>query len=58
MSKINNVRVFNSTVNYHNGTDVGAGFAVLLDPPVTDEFQIREIADKIKYALEGLQFKE
>ncbi len=55
---IGNVRVFNSTVNRHDGTDIGPGFAVMLVPPITDEFQIGEIADKIKYALEGLQFKE
>jgi hypothetical protein len=58
MPKVENVQVFNSKINYHNGTDIGAGFAVFFDPPITDKFQIWEIADKIKYALEGLQFKE
>jgi hypothetical protein len=45
-------------VNRHDGTDIGPGFAVMLVPPVTDKFQIGEIADRIKYALEGLQFQE
>lgn len=58
MSKVESVQVFNSCVNDHNGKNMGAGFAVMLVPPITDKFQIGEIADKIKYALEGLQFQE
>jgi len=54
MTTINDVRVFNSKVNYHNGEDMGPGLAVLVDLDLT-ESQTWQVADKIRNALEGVK---
>ena len=48
------VRVFESTVNYHNGEDIGPGFAVIVDPIPTTSHQKLKVAKKIQDALDGL----
>ena len=55
MSKIQNVRVFNSSVNFHDGTDIGPGFGVIIEPHPTSEDDIFKVAQAIRYALEGLK---
>ena len=55
---IKKVHVFESTVNYHNGEDIGPGFAVIVDPAPTTSHQTWQIAQKIRYALEDLVLED
>lgn len=54
---IKNIKVYESNVNYHNGENIGPGFAVMIDKELTKS-QVWQVADAIKYALEGLVLKE
>jgi len=51
---IKSVRVFESKSNYHNGEDIGPGFAVVVDPLPTTEHQKWQVAQAIIYALGNL----
>ena len=55
---IKSVRVFESESNYHNGDDIGAGFAVIVDPLPTTSHQKWQVAQKIRYALEDLVLED
>jgi len=52
------VRVFESKSNYHNGEDIGPGFAVLVDLHPTTSHQKWQIAQAIRYALEGIVLED
>ena len=54
MTKIETVSIYHSSVNYHNGEDIGPGFGVILDPHPTSEGDVFKIAQAISSALEGL----
>jgi len=58
MNEIKTVKVFNSNVNHHNGKDLGAGFAVIIDPHPITEHQIWQVAQAITNALEGLKLED
>ena len=55
---IKTVKVFDSKSNYHNGEDIGTGFAVIVDPLPTTEHQKWQVAQAIKYALENLVLED
>ena len=55
MTKIESVKVFHSSVNYKDGTDIGPGFGVIIEPHPTSEDDIFKVAQAIRYALEGLK---
>ena len=58
MNKIKNIEVFNSTVNHHDGKDIGPGFAVIIDPHPTSEGDIFKVAQAIRNVLEGLKLED
>jgi len=55
MTKIENVCVFNSSVNYKDGADIGPGFGVIVSPHPTSEDDIFKVAQAITNALDGLK---
>ena len=55
---IKTVKVFDSKSNYHNGEDIGPGFAVIVDPQITTGHQKWQVAQAIRYALENLVLKD
>ena len=56
--KIKTVKVFDSKSNYHNGEDIGSGFAVIVDPLLTIGHQKWQVAQAIRYALEDLVLED
>ena len=54
---IKTVKVFDSQSNYHNGEDIGSGFAVIVDPLPTTGHQKWQVAQAIRYALENLELE-
>ena len=55
---IKTVTVFGSKSNYHNGEDIGSGFAVIVDPLPTTGHQKWQVAQAIRYALENLVLED
>ena len=55
---IKTVKVFDSKSNYHNGEDIGPGFAVIVDPQPTTLHQKWQVAQAIRYALENLVLED
>jgi len=56
--RIENVQVFQSNVNYHDGRDIGPGFALIINPHPTNEYQVWQIAQKIWDVLEGMKLED
>lgn len=52
------VRIFESKSNYHNGEDIGAGFAVIVDPLPATGRQKWQIAQKIRDCLDGIVLED
>ena len=55
---IKTVKVFDSKSNYHNGKDIGSGFAVIVDPLPTNGHQKWQVAQAIRYVLENLVLED
>ena len=56
--KIKTVKVFDSKSNYHCGEDIGSGFAVIVDPLLTNGHQKWQVAQAIRYVLEDLVLED
>ena len=55
---IKTVNVFDSKANYHNGDNLGPGVVVIVDPSPKSEHQKWQIAQAVRYALEGLVLED